>query len=144
MAEAWQKEVGYDHLVAFHSYDAENKPIYHTNVLMAVGTSVAVVCSDSVTDPKEKSMLLSHLRKHHEVVEISHEQMNKFCGNVLEVVTKECDPCLVMSTQAYDAFTEDQRAVLRANMKGGLHHAPIDTLEKIGGGGVRCTIAEIF
>ena len=144
LAEAWVKEVGYDRLVAFHSYDGEGQPVYHTNVVMAIGTNVAVVCTDSVTDAGERAFLLDNLKAHRAVVEISHDQMSQFCGNVLEVMNAKGLPCFVMSTQAYDAFTDDQKAVLRANLEGGVHHIPLDTIEKIGGGGVRCTIAEIF
>lgn len=49
----------------------------------------------------------------------------------------------ILSLQAYNAFTPDQRRVLRRHVAE-LHHAPIDTLEHIGGGGVRCALAEVF
>ena len=144
LARAWAREMGYERVIGFHSVDANNQPVYHTNVLMAIGTTVAVVCADSVHNESERRALLDSLGHTHEVVTITHDQMNAFCGNVLEVVDRRGLPAMVMSTQAYRAFTLSQREVLRAHLKGGLHHAPIDTLEKIGGGGVRCTIAEIF
>jgi hypothetical protein len=50
--------MGYRDLVTFRSFDARGKPVYHTNVMMAVGTDVAVVCADSVTDAKERQHLL--------------------------------------------------------------------------------------
>ena len=53
--------------MAFHSTDAAGFPVYHTNVMMAVGTDVAVVCLESVADPKERRHLLASLRRHQEV-----------------------------------------------------------------------------
>jgi hypothetical protein len=50
---------------------------------------------------------------------------------------------MAMSTRAYNAFTDDQRKLMRRHVAA-LHHANIDTLEHIGGGGVRCTLAEVF
>ena len=144
VAEKWCEEMEYNKLVPFHSVDEQNHPVYHTNVLMAVGTSVAVVCTDCVTISKERNALVDSLAKTHEIVSISYDQMSQFCGNVLEVVDRRGLPAMVMSTAAYNGFTRDQRKVLRSHLAGGIHHAPIDTLEHIGGGGVRCTLAEVF
>jgi hypothetical protein len=117
--------------------------VYHTNVMMAIGTGVAVVCADSVQDASERARLLASLRRGREVVEISQAQMAALCGNVLELQDGRGLPVMAMSTQAHNAFTEDQRRVLLRHVAG-LVHAPIDTLEKVGGGGVRCALAELF
>lgn len=69
--------------------------------------------------------------------------MDALCGNVLELQSGKGLPVLAMSTQAYNAFTEDQRKVMRRHVAD-LVHAPINTLEKVGGGGVRCALAELF
>ncbi|WIA12391.1 hypothetical protein OEZ85_012437 [Tetradesmus obliquus] len=143
LAEAWVHSLGYKELVAFSSSDGRGKPVYHTNVMMAIGTDVAVVCADSVTDPKERQHLLSKLSQSHEVVQISSAQMDALCGNVLELQGGKGLPVMAMSSQAYHAFTPQQRAVLRRHVAE-LVHAPIDTLEKVGGGGVRCALAELF
>uniref|UniRef100_A0A383VAN1 Amidinotransferase n=1 Tax=Tetradesmus obliquus TaxID=3088 RepID=A0A383VAN1_TETOB len=143
LAEAWVHSLGYKELVAFSSSDGRGKPVYHTNVMMAIGTDVAVVCADSVTDPKERQHLLSKLSASHEVVQISSAQMDALCGNVLELQGGKGLPVMAMSSQAYHAFKPDQRAVLRRHVAE-LVHAPIDTLEKVGGGGVRCALAELF
>lgn len=78
-----------------------------------------------------------------QVVDISRKQMDALCGNVLELEDGRGLPILALSTQAYNAFTKDQRTLLRRHVAA-LHHAPIDTLEHIGGGGVRCALAELF
>ncbi|KAG2438611.1 hypothetical protein HXX76_005160 [Chlamydomonas incerta] len=143
LAEEWTQRMGYKDLVAFRSTDLRGKSVYHTNVMMAIGTGVAIVCADSVQDAKERQHLLSSLRRTHEVVEISLAQMDALCGNALELEDGHGLPVMAMSTQAYNAFTEDQRRVMRRHVAD-LVHAPIDTLERVGGGGVRCTLAELF
>jgi len=143
LAKDWAKQLGYKKLVTFRSSDLRGKSVYHTNVMMAVGTGVAIVCADSVKDATERSNLLNSLKATHEVVEITLEQMDALCGNALEVQGSNGLPYMAMSTQAYNAFTPEQRSTIRRHVAGILH-APIDTLERVGGGGVRCTLAEIF
>ena len=143
LAEKWVQEMGYRDLVTFRSTDGHSGTVYHTNVMMAIGTDVAVVCLESVEDEGERRRLAEALGRTHAVVDITRGQMAALCGNVLELEDGRGLPVLAMSTQAYNAFTEDQRRVLRRHVAA-LHHAPIDTLEHIGGGGVRCTLAEIF
>jgi hypothetical protein len=143
VAERWIKAVGYKELVTFNSVDADGTPVYHTNVMMAIGTSVAVVCLDSIKDKGERDRLVDKLSATHEIVDISQAQMASLCGNVLEVVNKDGKPVMAMSTRAYDAFTENQRQAILRHVDS-IHHAPIDMLEHVGGGGVRCTLSEIF
>lgn len=142
-ARAWVEALGYNDLVTFRSSDLRGKPVYHTNVMMAVGTGVAVVCADSVRDAGERARLLASLSKSHEVVQISLEQMDALCGNVLELQSGDGLPVMAMSSQAYHSFDDSQRAAMRRHVAA-LVHAPIDTLEKVGGGGVRCALAELF
>ncbi len=143
LAERWAHEMGYKEVVTFHATDAAGAPVYHTNVMMAIGTGVAVACLESVADERERRRLRAALERHHEVVDISRAQMAALCGNVLELEDGRGLPVLALSTRAYNAFTGDQRRALRRHVAA-LHHAPIDTLEHVGGGGVRCTLAEIF
>jgi hypothetical protein len=143
LAEQWVTSLGYKDLVTFHSHDKRGKPVYHTNVMMAIGTDVAVVCGQSVTDDKERQHLMSKLSKTHTVVDVSSDQMDALCGNVLELQSGLGLPVLAMSSQAYNAFTPEQRAVMRRHVAD-LVHAPIDTLERVGGGGVRCALGELF
>mmetsp|Transcript_21423 Transcript_21423/g.87491 ORF Transcript_21423/g.87491 Transcript_21423/m.87491 type:complete len:136 (-) Transcript_21423:158-565(-) len=131
-------------VVPFISVDRARRPIYHTNVMMSVGTSVAVVCAESIPDARQRAYVLDTLRTTgHEVVEISMDQVDRFCGNILEVENYYGKPVLAMSTSAYNAFTPDQLATLREHEED-LVHADISTLENIGGGGVRCSIGELF
>ncbi|CAL8463431.1 g2965 [Coccomyxa elongata] len=143
LAQQWADRMGYKELVTFRTVDPAGADVYHTNVMMAIGTDVAVVCLEAVPDAAERAHLRERLQRHHTVVEISFEQMGRMCGNILELEDGRGLPILAMSTQAHDAFTPEQRAVMRQHVAG-LHHAPLDNIEYIGGGGVRCSLAELF
>ena len=143
LAQQWVEALGYKEAVTFTSTDVNHATVYHTNVMMAIGTSVAVACLESIVDDKERRNFVQKLSKTHEIVDISQGQMAALCGNVLELEDGRGLPVLAMSSRAYNAFTDDQKKVLRKHVAA-LHHANIDTLEHIGGGGVRCTLAEIF
>lgn len=78
-----------------------------------------------------------------QVITITNEQMGAMCGNILELEDGRGLPVMAMSTQAHNAFTPEQRWDMRKHVAA-LHHAPLDTIEYIGGGGVRCSLAELF
>jgi len=142
IAHTWAHRLGYK-LVLFHSTDVQGRPIYHTNVMMSVGTSVAIVCLESIEIPEEREHLVDTLSKSHEIVAITREQMNNFCGNILEIKSMSGTRMMVMSTRAYNSFTEEQRATILRHVDQILH-ADISTIETIGGGGVRCMMGELY
>lgn len=133
-------------LEAFTAYQTSGDrqaPIYHTNVMLAIGTDWAVVCDEIVTDDVERQVLLDRLTASGKaVVQITAEQVNGFAGNVLEVLNRKGERLIAMSSAAYASFTEAQRARLASCAR--LVHAPIPTIEKLGGGSVRCMLAEVF
>ncbi|KNC83559.1 hypothetical protein SARC_04206 [Sphaeroforma arctica JP610] len=143
IAETWAKRLGYT-LCLFHATDAEMRPIYHTNVLMAVGSSCAVVCLESIEDKAERENLVKTLEQSHKIIAITRAQMNELCGNVLEVHGEPYSKrIMVMSTRAYNAFTDEQKGLM-LDYVDNILHTSIDTIENIGGGGVRCMMGEIF
>jgi len=144
LALAWGELMGY-RVVAFTARDGEGRPIYHTNVMMAVGTSAAVVCLEAVIDRAERHNLFSSLHATgHEVIDISLAQVCEMAGNVLEVMDGSRNlPVLCMSSRAFASLTPKQVTTMKQHWAG-IHHAPIPTLEAIGGGSVRCTMAELF
>lgn len=143
LARLWARIMDYQ-LVMFDSVDAEGRAIYHTNVMMAIGTRAAIVCSEAIPDARSRAAVFDSLRSTgHEVVDISLEQVSSFCGNCLEMESYLGEQKFVMSSAAYNAFSEDQRAIL-LDASGGIVHSPISTIERYGGGGVRCAIAELF
>ncbi|MGB3546050.1 MAG: arginine deiminase-related protein [Saprospiraceae bacterium] len=117
-------------------------PIYHTNVIMCMGTGFVVISLENIPNPAERKMLLDKFAATgKEVVAISTQQVDEFAGNMLEVRGKN-GPVVVMSEAAHDALTPAQRATLGKHAK--LLHAPLGTIEKLGGGSARCMIAEVF
>lgn len=128
--------------VSFDAADEKGTAIYHTNVLMCVGTGFAVVCMESITDPQQRSGVRDKLTAAgKEVVDISFAQMNRFAGNMLEVKNERGDTLIVMSKSAFDSLLPAQRAVLERYGK--LIYADISTIETIGGGSARCMMAEV-
>lgn len=129
--------------VYFHSYDKDNKEIYHTNVMMCIGSQFAVVCLSSITDKNEKQLLVDSLTKSgHQIIDITFEQLNNFAGNMLELKTKDHKTILAMSQSAYNSLNQNQKKGLEKYSE--LVPLSINTIETIGGGSVRCMIAEIF
>lgn len=129
--------------VAFHTQGSGGKPFYHTNVMMSVGDGFAVVCDECIADAQERSRVLDDLRQTHELVDISLQQTEMhFCANILQVANNAGEPFIVMSQNAYNGFTEDQRRSLAKY--GQLLPVDIHTIESVGGGSARCMMAEVF
>ena len=128
---------------AFQTVNGERKQIYHTNVMLTLGDTFAVICADCIDDKKERKMVLDSLRgDDKEVVLITEEQVNNFAGNMLEVKGKDDKRYLVMSESAYKSLTKKQLAQLEAHVE--IIHSSLDTIEACGGGSARCMMAEIF
>lgn len=126
--------------VTFNAHDSGERVVFHTNVMMAVGTEAAVVCLDSIRDPGERQTVVDRLTATSKrIIEISLDQVDAFCGNTLEVSTPG-GPAWVMSSGAHTALTPEQLDGLGAPVI----HAPLTTIETFGGGSARCMIAEIF
>lgn len=134
--------IGYEP-VAFHSTDAQGHDVYHTNVMMALGISFAVICLDSVKDATERAMLEARLNATGKaIIAISLDQMNSFAGNMLQVKNADGKTFLVMSEQAFKSLTPAQVAAIEAHTN--ILHAPLYTIEQYGGGSARCMLAEVF
>eukprot|EP00177_Eucheuma_denticulatum_P006605 GFKZ01012015.1.p1 GENE.GFKZ01012015.1~~GFKZ01012015.1.p1 ORF type:complete len:539 (-),score=75.93 GFKZ01012015.1:1143-2759(-) len=141
LARQWARVMGYQ-LVDFQAVDRGSRAIYHTNVMMSVGTGVAVVCGESIVGNGRDKVIGMLQDTGHDVVDISMAQVEQFCGNVLELENFYGEQVMVMSTRAYNAFDEEQREKMLAHTAR-LVHSDISTIERVGGGGVRCTIAEL-
>nr|WP_294944425.1 arginine deiminase-related protein [uncultured Mucilaginibacter sp.] len=128
--------------VTFDAFDQNHKAIYHTNVLMCIGSRFAVICLDSITNPAEKEAVIQSLKaSSKQIIDISFEQMNQFAGNMLEVKNADGETLVVMSQTAYNSLTDAQRTELSAFGK--LVYADINTIETNGGGSARCMMAEV-
>ena len=129
--------------VLFQAVDANGVQVYHTNVMMHVGTEIAVVCMEAIADPEQRSMVRESLENTGKtIVEITFDQMSHFAGNMLELHNKDGEPCLIMSLSAYNSLSDEQIETLASRMK--LITPVLDCIEENGGGSARCMIAEIF
>ena len=128
---------------AFQTVNGERKLIYHTNVMMCLGETYAVICADAIDDKKERKMVLDSLKgDEKEVILITEDQVNNFAGNMLEVKGANDRRYLVMSTSAYKSLTKKQIAQLEEHVT--ILSSSLDTIEACGGGSARCMMAEIF
>jgi hypothetical protein len=128
---------------AYQTINHERKLIYHTNVMMCLGSTFAVICADCIDDKQERKFVLEQLKKSgKEVILISEDQMNNFAGNMLELVGANQQKLLVMSAAAHQSLTADQVAKLKKHAQ--ILSSSLDTIEACGGGSARCMMAEIF
>ena len=127
---------------AYQQVNNEQLPIYHTNVMMALGVDFAVVCLDTITDKSERKNLLHHLKEDKkEVINITPKQMEQYAGNMLQVQGKN-STYLVMSDAAYNALTPQQIQTIEKHTQ--ILHSNLETIETCGGGSARCMMAEVF
>ena len=128
---------------AFQTVNGERKLIYHTNVMMCIGDSFAVICADCIDDKKERKMVLDSLKSDEkEIILITEDQMNNFAGNMLELQGSDERRYLVMSASAHKSLTKKQIAQLEEHIT--ILSSSLDTIEACGGGSARCMMAEIF
>ncbi len=117
--------------------------IYHTNVMMCIATNLVVICTDAIVPEDTERVVKSLTQSGKEIVEISLNQMlESFCGNMLEVQGPTGLPYLLMSTTSYGALTAKQLEVIKRHNQ--ILYFAIPTIEKYGGGSVRCMVAENF
>ena len=128
---------------AFQTVNGERKLIYHTNVMMCLGTNFAVICAECIDDKKERKMVLDHLKESgKEIILITESQVNNFAGNMLEVFGANEQPYLVMSESAYKSLNSKQ--IDASSKHAEIINSSLDTIEACGGGSARCMMAEIF
>ena len=129
-------------VVPFHAHDSAQQPIYHTNVVMALSPSSVVICLEVIPKNEQEILLQAFANSNKEVIEISLAQLENFAGNMLCLKNKQGQNILVMSQTAYDSLNQQQLKELSKNHN--LLAIPITSIEKIGGGSVRCMMAELF
>lgn len=128
--------------VYFEAYDRQGVAIYHTNVMMSVGTAYAIVCMESIRPEDRDRVRTSIMDSGKKILEISFGQLGHFAGNMLELHNTEGRPILVMSASARKSLTTEQNRELSAHYK--LLSPQLDYIETHGGGSARCMLAELF
>ena len=137
----WCNENNYE-LVLFKTNSHKGSEIYHTDVFMYVGEKVIGVCFDVIL-PEYRDMVRSKVSQYHDVFEISEDQIQDFCGNALEAKNNDDEYFLIMSSRAFNAYSDEQKLTLSKYYKD-IIHADLTTIEKYGGGSARCMLNELF
>jgi len=140
MVQHFADDFGYEP-VTFISFGSDGQPIYHTNVMMCIGTAFAIVGLEMIPNEAERQQVRGRLeRTEKDIVELSADQIANFAGNAIELHSKRGEKLLVLSSRAAQALTEDQRERLS-------HYTRLVPLElptiELGGGSARCMIATI-
>jgi hypothetical protein len=138
---------GYQAIV-FLATDKNGNPVYHTNVVLTLGESFAVLCEEAIEEEWELIAVRQLLEStSHTIIPITREQMHAFAGNMLEIKNSPStgsgqEKFLLLSQTAFDSLRKEQKQMLEAYCK--LLPIPIPIIENTEGGSVRCMIAEIF
>ncbi len=128
---------------ANQNVDGHRVPIYHTNVMMCIGSKFAVICLNAIDDPKDRKVVLQTLKESgKKVIEITEAQVDRYAGNMLSVIDKDGKACCVMSEAAYTSLRPDQIQAIEKHAT--ILYSSLDTIESLGGGSARCMMAEIF
>jgi len=135
------QRMDYD-IVAFDAVDRDGAAIYHSNVLMNVGETLAVICAEAIPREDQREAVIESLTATgHEVVLLSMHQMDAFAGNMLELRTTGGDKIIAMSEQARRSLSASQVGQIEKHAV--IVSANIDNIESSAGGSVRCMLAEI-
>jgi len=142
----WARELKYE-AVIFQATNRAGAPLYHTNVLMCIGERAVVIGSGAIA-PGDRERVLTRLRaSDREIIEIGHDEIERFAGNMLELGTWDealgDSRVLVMSDTARRALNPELFAQL-SGCTDTVLAVPVPTIEKLGGGSVRCMLAEVF
>jgi hypothetical protein len=145
LVHEWARAMRFEAEV-FDASGGDGTALYHTNVMLAIGTRAAVLCSEALAAADRERVRARLMASGRELVEISRQSMHAFAGNVLELRADAAGPgmqsVLVMSSRARAAFNAAQWARLQACVERIIDVA-IPSIETLGGGGVRCMLAEV-
>ncbi len=142
LAKNINKKLAYQTTILNYT-DENNIPVYHTNVCMCIGNGFIIIARDSLNSKSEHTTLFEYFEANNlDPVLLSSKQVHSFCGNALQLQTTNGQPVLAMSNTAFNAFSTEQIKTIEKHSD--ILHTPIDTIEQIGGGSVRCMLAEIF
>jgi len=129
--------------IVFLATDKNGQPVYHTNVMMALGSAFCVLCEEAIEEEWELIAVRQLLESTgHTIIPITREQMHSFAGNMLEVKNKTGENILILSQTAFDSLRKEQKQMLEAYAR--LLPVAVPTIEQVEGGSVRCMMAEIF
>ena len=145
LAELWCAKMNYTPVIfeAYQLVGSRRLPIYHTNVMMSLGTTFALWCPASIDDEAQRQQVGESLRKGgRHILEITESQMQSFGGNILQVFNRQGDSIIVMSEASEQTLEGNVLQALRRHGK--IVSCSIPFIEQYGGGSARCMIAEVM
>lgn len=142
LAQAWCDAMNYK-LVTFRTRNHAGAPVYHTDLTTWIGTDIAACCFDCIWEEDREMVQASLTATGRKIVDLSMDELAGFSGNSLELRTNEGKRILAMSTRAFTALSEENRALLTGHYHD-IVHAPLSTIERYGGGSARCMLTELF
>ena len=129
--------------IVFLATDKNRMPVYHTNVMMALGEDFCVLCEEAIEEEWELIAVRQLLEStNHTIIAITRDQMHCFAGNMLQVKNNNREKFLIMSQTAFNSLRKEQKQMLEAYAM--LLPIAVPTIEEVEGGSVRCMMAEIF
>lgn len=142
LAKQWCDFMGYRY-IPFETRNHVGKPVYHTDVMMFIGTGYVGICLDCILPAYRQNVRDAITATGKEIIEISNEQLLDFCGNALELVAEDGSRKLVMSGSAFRAYTDEQKEKFLKYVSE-IVHSDIPTIQTYGGGAARCMLMELF
>ncbi len=141
--DVFAQHLGYE-VVSFEAYGKTGELIYHTNVMMAIGDNYVIVGLDTIAEQNRVRVETKLRASGKELITLSNDQVyNAFAGNMLQIRNTKDETILVLSQKAMDALSEEQLDDL-TRLNDHLLAIKIPTIEKVGGGSVRCMLAEVY
>lgn len=135
------EELGYTQCIV-NATDQQDRDIYHTNVFLSIGHDIAVVCLDVVKDKEEQLMLFNNLvNTGRQVIDVTMDQMGSLAANCLEVMGGDGGRKFVISSRGWISLNRKQKDVIEEHCD--VVICGVDTIEEVGGGGIRCMMAGI-
>ena len=129
--------------IVFLATDKNGHPVYHTNVVMALGEDFCVLCEEAIDEEWELIAVRQLLEStNHAIIAITRDQMHNFAGNMLQVKNNKDEKFLILSQTAFNSLRKEQKQMLEAYSA--LLPIAVPTIEEVEGGSVRCMMAEIF
>ncbi len=141
LAHLWCEKMNYTPVI-FNTRNHAGKPVYHTDVMMFIGTGYIGICLDCIAE-EDRAHVENMARKKHTLIPLSMNQLQSFCGNALEVIGTNGKKFLTMSSKAETALNDEQKQTIE-KFTSGIISADIHTIETYGGGSARCMLLELF
>jgi hypothetical protein len=128
--------------VIFTTLDNSGNAVYHTNVMLCIGDTFAIICQEAILEKDRINVINTLGNTGHLIVEITKEQMNCFAGNMLQLQNKKGQKFIVMSETSHKSLSLAQLKELEQHSE--VLVFSVGTIEFTGGGSIRCMLAEVF